>query len=77
MTKENKSQNAFIGENSIDTNDRVRDGLALLKQLLTDETEQGYLTLNQPTLSGIHWLLTDLQTALSVKFVDDNNQPKS
>lgn len=68
--------NAFIGENAQDTNDRVRSGLALLKQTLTDETEQGCLTLNQSTLSGIYWLLTSLESALDVGTHGEGREPK-
>lgn len=72
-----KNTNAFIGENYYDTNDRVKDGLALLKQLLNDDAEPERLILNRQTLSGIYWLLSNLDNALAFEMQRHNNEKKT
>lgn len=58
-----ENTNSFIGESTEDSLDRIKDGLSLLKQILSSDQE--HLTLNQQTMSGAHWLLTNLQNALT------------
>ena len=69
----NDHSNSFIGESNDDTQNRIKNGLAMLKVIFNDQMAENLaINLDANALSSIYTLLSHMEEALTyeIKHVD-------